>query len=241
MQTNVYCNSDGGQRMPRAVWATSEGSLRRRESDHARSDANLAEGQPALLALIDELAYGLIVVNSGRLVTHINRAARAVLGRAQCLRVTGRALGAWFDRDAIPFSNAMTKAFQGKRTIMKLGDAKGGIMLVPLQTNSGITVNGIRAPEIGHIALLFERSSCSESLSIAFFAQSHGLTNGEERVLRALNDNQSVGEAATSLCTAASTVRTHLNHIREKTGSRSLRALVASVKSMPPLMPAFDG
>ena len=65
------------------------------------------------------------------------------------------------------------------------------------------------------------------------------LTSGEERVLRALNEDQSVGEVAGSLGTAISTIRTHVNHIREKTGARSLRALVANVRSVPPLMPAF--
>lgn len=209
-------------------WATSTPSRQGTSSD-----------DPTLLRLFNELAYGLIVIDADRQVTHINRAARAALTREQCLRVAGRALVAWFERDATSFTSAVNKAFKGKRSILKIGATRGSIMLVPLQGPAANLMQGGSPSSIQHVALVFERAPCAESLSIAFYAQSHGLTNGEERVLRALSDNQSVDEAASALRSAASTVRTHLNHIREKTGARSLRALVASVKSMPPLMPAF--
>jgi DNA-binding CsgD family transcriptional regulator len=194
---------------------------------------------PALLGLFNELAYGLIVIDANRQVSHINRAARTALTREQSLRVVGRGLVAWFERDAIPFSSAINKAFKGKRSVLKMGVNQGSIMLLPLQSAAPIAMAVTPASCIQHVALVLERSSCAEALSIAFYAQSHGLTNGEERVLRALSNNQSVVEAARALSSAASTIRTHLNHIREKTGARSLRALVASVKSLPPLMPAF--
>ena len=110
-------------------------------------------------------------------------------------------------------------------------------MLVPLPSPDA--TGAVSASQMVHIALVFERSACAESLSIAFYAQNHGLTSGEQRVLCALNEDQSVGEVAGTLGTAISTIRTHVNHIREKTGARSLRALVANVRSVPPLMPAF--
>ncbi len=208
-----------------------------RTGDPAPCEVGCATEEPALLRLFNELAYGLIVVDNGRQVTHINRAGRAVLAREQCLRVAGRALSAWFDRDALAFSNAVNKAFQGKRGILRIGASGGSILLVPLPGHA--SEKGISPSGIGHVALVFERSPCAESLSIAFFAQSHRLTGSEERVLHALSSNESITKVAKTLNSAASTVRTHLNHIREKTGAGSLRALVASVKSMPPLMPAF--
>ncbi len=202
-----------------------------------RVPIDVSSASVALLRLFNELAYGLIVVDADRQVVHINRAARGALAREQHLRVRGRALQAWRERDAPVFSRALDNAFSGKRASMKIGESQGTIMLVPLP--GSVSAAATRDVLVGHIALVFERSACAESLSIAFYAQNHGLTSGEERVLRALNEDQSVGEVADSLGTAVSTIRTHVNHIREKTGARSLRALVANVRSVPPLMPAF--
>ena len=211
----------------------------RRRSPRPRVDVSPAS--TTLLRLFNELAYGLIVVDANRQVVHINRAARGALAREQRLRVRGRALEAWCERDAKVFADAMHRAFSGRRAAMKIGASKGTaqgtIILVPLPVSvSPFTLN---PSQVGHIALVFERAACAESLSIAFYAQNHGLTSGEERVLRALNEDQSVGEVASTLGTAVSTIRTHVNHIREKTGARSLRALVANLRSVPPLMPAF--
>ena len=211
----------------------------------SRLPADVSSASVALLRLFNELAYGLIVVDANRQVVHINRAARGVLAREQRLRVRGRALEAWRERDANVFADAMNGAFSGRRAAMKIGASKGSaqgstqgtIILVPLP--APVSIGTLNTSQVGHIALVFERAACAESLSIAFYAQNHGLTSGEERVLRALNEDQSVGEVASTLGTAISTIRTHVNHIREKTGARSLRALVANLRSVPPLMPAF--
>ena len=202
-----------------------------------RPVVDVSSAGAAVLRLFNELAYGLIVLDADRHVVHINRAARDALTREQGMRLRGRALQAWRECDAKVFSHALDTAFNGRRAAMKLGESQGTIMLVPLPSTVATEAAGTAQP--GHIALVFERSACAESLSIAFYAQNHGLTSGEERVLRALNEDQSVGEVAGSLGTAISTIRTHVNHIREKTGARSLRALVANVRSVPPLMPAF--
>ena len=206
-----------------------------------RPQVNASSANTVVLRLFDELAYGLIVLDAARRVTHINRAARGALARERCVRVRGRALEAWRERDTKVFNQALETGFSGKRATMKLGEMQGTvqntIMVVPLP--GSISTGALPLSQVGHIALVFERSACAESLSIAFYAQNYGLTCGEERVLRALNEDQSVGEVAGSLGTAISTIRTHVNHIREKTGARSLRALVANVRSVPALMPAF--
>ncbi len=216
-----------------------------RRSD-LRGHTDVSTASAALLRLFNELAYGLIVVDAARQVVHINRAARGSLAREQRVRVRGRALQAWHERDAKAFGEALDKTFSGKRTALKIGELQGPIMLVPLPGDVAIenldllpSPLGRKQPAVGHIALVFERSACSESLGVTFYAQNHGLTSGEERVLRALNEDQSVGEVADALGTAISTIRTHVNHIREKTGAKSLRSLVANVRSVPPLMPAF--
>ena len=203
----------------------------------SRALVDVSSASAALLRLFNELAYGLIVLDTDRQVVHINRAARGALAREQCVRVRGRALQAWRECDAKVFTHGLNAAFDGRRAAMRMGELQSTIMLVPLP--STVATRAASATQLGHIALVFERAACAESLSIAFYAQNHGLTSGEERVLRALNEDQSVGEVAGSLGTAISTIRTHVNHIREKTGARSLRALVANVRSVPPLMPAF--
>ena len=207
---------------------------------YSRLSADMSPASAALLRLFNELAYGIIVVDANRQVVHINRAARGALAREQRLRVRGQALEAWRERDAKVFAHALDTAFSGRRAAMRIGECKdsgqSNIILVPLPAPA--STSALNQSQIGHIALMFERSACTESLSIAFYAQNHGLTSGEERVLRALNDDQSVVEVANALGTAISTIRTHVNHIREKTGARSLRALMANLRSVPPLMPA---
>ena len=208
---------------------------------HQRPLVDVSSASVALLRLFDQLAYGLIVLDSTRQVIHINRAARGALARERRVRVLGRTLEAWYESDAKAFTRAMEAGFSGKRITMKIGESvrptQGAIIVVPLPGT--FAIGALQASQVGHVALVFERSPCAEALSIAFFARNHGLTLGEERVLRALNEDKSVGEVAGALGAAISTIRTHLNHIREKTGTRSLRALVANVRSVPPLMPAF--
>ena len=101
-----------------------------RESIDVERRTTFAE--PTLQTLFNELAYGLIVIDAARQVSHINRAARGILAREQRLRVRGRTLDAWHERDANTFDVAIKKAFQGKRNIMRIGEAHGSIMLVPL-------------------------------------------------------------------------------------------------------------
>ena len=243
MKTCERVDSDVAANVLELGWKMQK-SVGRSHSDEegmTRAERRKSLAEPTLQRLFNELAYGLIVIDAARQVSHINRAARGILAREQRLRVHGRTLKAWHERDARSFDVAISKAFQGKRNIMRIGEAQGSIMLVPLSVAAtpDAPTSEMNTRSVRQIALVFERSACSESLAIALYAQSHGLTSGEERVLRALSDNQSIDEAANALSSAVSTVRTHVIHIREKTGARSLRAMVSSLKSIPPLMPAF--
>ena len=236
-ENNVALQNGAGLRIGQPHHSESWPNDRR---DCQRPQVEVSSASRVVLRLFDELAYGLIVLDAARRVVHINRAARGALTRERCVRVRGRALEAWRERDNKLFVRALEIGFTGKRASMKIGELQGTtqstILVVPLP--GSISTDALSASQIGHIALVFERSACAESLSIAFYAQNYGLTCGEERVLRALNEDQSVGEVAGSLGTAISTIRTHVNHIREKTGARSLRALVANLRSVPALMPA---
>jgi DNA-binding CsgD family transcriptional regulator len=85
------------------------------------------------------------------------------------------------------------------------------------------------------LLMLGKRRVC-EALSVDAYARSHGLTLAEARVLERLASGEAPCQAAQVLGVAISTVRTQIGQIRQKTGARSIRALLREIATLPPLM-----
>lgn len=79
----------------------------------------------------------------------------------------------------------------------------------------------------------------ADALGVGHFARLHGLTPTEESVLLGLCRGRQPADIAADQGVAISTIRTHVNALRVKTGASSIRALALQVAHLPALAPAL--
>jgi DNA-binding CsgD family transcriptional regulator len=187
-----------------------------------------------LAATLDEIDYGLLLLDGDGRVAHVNHAAWAELDSAHPLQLSGRVLQARCPQDAAPLGDALAAARQrGLRRLISLGTGSRRINLsvVPLPSPD----------DTGATLLMLGKRKVCEALSVDGFARCHGLTAAETRVLVELCQGTPPGEIASALGVAVSTVRTQIGNVRVKTGAPSIRALVRQVAVLPPLMSVLRG
>jgi len=184
-----------------------------------------------LVATLDEVDYGMLLLTETGHVVHANHVARIELDGQHPLQLVGHELRARHTHDATALHAALQNAaLRGLRKLLTLGDGahRACVSIVP--------VGADHAPgEASTLVMLGKRQVC-ESLSVQGFARSHSLTPAETRVLVALCQGTPPGEIAADLCVGIATVRSQIGSIRQKTGAGSIRALVRQVAVLPPLM-----
>jgi DNA-binding CsgD family transcriptional regulator len=186
-----------------------------------------------LSLLMDEFAYGVVVIRSDGRLLHANQAARHELGRQRVLGLRQQAVVTCIAADAAILNEAVGRAAVGKRSMITLAGAGTGLTLVVLPLHT-------EGPSRPHsAALVFARATVCDSLMLGFFARSHGLTRTEEQVLDILCQGYSAPDIATQLNVAVSTVRSHVRSLCAKTHSSGVRELVNRVAVLPPVGPAL--
>ena len=208
-------------------------------------DASYAAGMPdrtpavdsslaACLALmLDEVDYGLLLLDATGRVRVVNHAARMELDASHPLQLADGQLRTRSRHDAPELATALQGALRGVRHLLLVGegDSRIGVAVVPL---------GARALDgAPGTMLLLGRRRVVQNLSVQFFARSRRLTPAETRVLQALCAGVPPAKIADELGVRISTIRTQIGGIREKTGARSIRALVRMVAVLPPMVPAL--
>lgn len=183
-----------------------------------------------LAAALDEIDYGVLLVDDELQILHINHAARRELDQAHPLMLQGRSLQARHARDLPALQDALDGSLRGLRRMLAIGEEGHEVTLsvVPLPT---IGADARRAT----LVMLGKREVCGE-LAVQGFARTHRLTPGETRVLAALCRGVPPTAIADSHGVAISTVRSQIGSIRGKTGASSIRELVRQAAALPPLM-----
>lgn len=184
-----------------------------------------------LAASLDEIDYGVLVVSRDARVMHVNHAARAELDAEHPLALRGDELRARRPADAALLRDALHSALRrGLRKLLTFDDgaARISVSVVPLHAQGADRRSAA-------LLLLGKRSVC-EDLSVQCYARDHRLTPAEARVLAALCRGGRPHAIAAEFGVAISTVRTQIGSIRAKTGADSIRALVRTVATLPPLM-----
>ncbi|MDP4301068.1 helix-turn-helix transcriptional regulator [Leptothrix discophora] len=195
-----------------------------------------AEAGPVLHQLLgqalDELDYGLAIVNrQGRLML-ANHRARTLFERSNgvCQLQIDRVVARHPLREE-PLARAIQAAAQqGRRGLVAVGDEDRpqSVAVVPL---GGQPVQGV--------LLVFGKAQMCEALSVDHYARVHGLTHAEGMVLAALCDGDTPTEVAQRFGVAVSTVRSQIAAIRQKTQCGSIRELVRRVAVLPPIVSAL--
>ena len=161
--------------------------------------------------VLDEIDYGLIVVQLDGRMLHANHLARYELARGRYLQ------------------RGIASAGTGRRCMLEFSGEEGtmNVAFVPLSH----PFEG----DTGAVLLMLERRP-EDNLALSFFARAYRITPMEESVLRLLNDGLDVDEVAGRLGIAISTVRSHIRALREKTRANSIRGLLQRVATLPPVV-----
>lgn len=210
------------------------------------ADAAAVAGRPAavgaqalvhwLMATLDEVDYGIVLVADSGHTVHANHAARAELDEDHPLQLVGRELRTRRALDMPLLSQALDNAARrGLRRLLTLGEGERrvGIAVVPIGGDGGTTARVT--------LLMLGKPRLCEALSIEAYARAHELTPAETRVLLALSKGLRPEEAAQELGVALSTVRTQTGMIRLKTGLPTIGAVLRQVSVLPPLMTVLRG
>lgn len=191
----------------------------------------------ALLATaLDEIDYGLLVVDASARLRCLNHAARLALEEEPTpLQVVAGRLDAADPHDARRLVEAVRNATdRGLRCQLRVARAGRtlAVSVVPMPAADG---------GAGTALVILAKQQLCEALPIQAFAAAHRLTSSETRVLAALTRGDAPAAIATRRNVAISTVRTQIHSIREKTGVASIRELLRTVSVLPPLRGVLRG
>ena len=184
--------------------------------------------------VLDEIDYGIFLVDSEHRVAHANHAALAQLRRSACLLLAAGELRAADARQGLALNAAIrAAATHGLRRLVSLGDGSEriAVAIIPLPRS--------HPADEARVLLLLSRRRICEELSAHGFASGHGLTSAEAQVFQALCRGLEPAKIAREGGVKLSTVRTQIASIRVKAEVDSIGALVHRVAQLPPLVSAL--
>jgi DNA-binding CsgD family transcriptional regulator/PAS domain-containing protein len=188
--------------------------------------------------ILDGLSAGMILIDGIGRVVHANAAGNAILGAGDFLRsVQGRLVAG--DASTNAALRDMLAAFDG-------GDAVIGVkgIALPMTAHDGerwlahvlpLTSGARRHAGLAYnaVAALFVRKAALEAFAPAeVIGRMYKLTPAELRVLLAIVEIGGVPEVAAALGVAATTIKTHLNRLFDKTGACRQADLVKLVAGL---------
>lgn len=180
---------------------------------------------------LEEIDYGLILVDPDGRFQHANHLARHELTRGRFLRIDRSTVTSQSPLQSDEVSRGIRLAARGRRQMLNLrfGTERLPVACVPLfQPYEG---------ESASVLLMLARRSGTQNLAVSFFAREHRLSPTEEAVLRSLCDGLDVQDIAAAHGVCESTLRTQVRSLRDKTDSNSIRQLVQRVAALPPVVP----
>ena len=185
-----------------------------------------------LALLVDELAHGVMIVNTQGWILHANRTALGALQRGVGLATSHGGLKLKSVSDPDRLTQTLDLAARGKRSLTQFKGEGGSTSL------AAVPLNQQSPGPCDRIALLLSREESCEPTLFASFAQSHRLTRTEEQVLQLLCRCLSAPEIAIQMRVAVSTIRSHVRSLCVKTSSHGVRQLIHLVTALPPLAQA---
>lgn len=199
-----------------------------------RGDSGAAQAAQWFGPMLDEVDYGMLLLNECFEVLHANHVARAEMDEHHPLRLAGGGLRARRAADEASLQEALQSAARrALRRLLTVGAAPHpvNVAVVPLAP-TGID------PAAAMLVMLGKRVVCGE-LVVQWFARNHALTQAETRVLAALCDGREPSAIASAQGTSLHTVRTQISSLRAKTGASNIRGLLRQVAMLPPLVSAL--
>lgn len=186
----------------------------------------------AMLAAFDGLAFGLAVVDEAMALGYANAAAVSLFASAGWSLRDGVLRSGLAGEQALWAEALAEVCHDGRRRLVELqvGDDPVYAALAPLSA-------GGRA----QASVTFGRLEICSAVELQLFAKQCRLTGAESLVLEKIAAGRSVAEIASEHGVEPSTVATQAAAIRDKTGCRSVRALLEQLSCLPALRPLGQG
>ena len=211
------------------------GQIQSAGADGALLHDTRAVSRELLLAVLDEVDHGLLLVNEEGDVRWANRSAVRDCGSAQPLHYDGRRLRAATEHDRDELLQALTAARRGRRSMLTVRCEHRALCVgvVPVEPH-------LDTGDAVALLILGRRAEC-DPLNLQFFAQMHRLTPAESSVLGGLCEGLRPSQVAVRGGVALSTVRSQIDSIRQKTRARGVHDVVRMVQMMPPVVSVLKG
>jgi len=195
------------------------------------TDQGAGSGQ--LWRVLDEIDYGILVVDSKGQIEQANHLARHELLVRQIVASRGNVLMGMTHALTQQIQIAIEHACRGQRRLLLLNGEGRELpaAFVPLS----------QPPDVDTLSVLvlLTRQKVADNLAVGMFARAQGLSPSEETVMIGLCRGLAVPEIARENGVAPSTVRSQVKSLREKTGCASIRQLLCRVNSLPPVVSAL--
>ncbi len=187
-----------------------------------------------LMAAVESLATGLVVVDGGLHVRGINSAAERVMRETGVLAVVDGQLRSIASQSGASISEALAACREGRL------DRGGASVIVPARGSAGgLLVQIVPLPRatIGRpadaVAAVFLSGPATQDVApMEALVHHYGLTPSETRVLLAILRGETPRDIAKANGLALPTIRTHLSRLFDKTGANGQTDLVRLVAGM---------
>ena len=186
-----------------------------------------------LMRVMDEIDYGVLVIDQQCRLRHANHLARHELASQRLIMSQGGMLLGLHTELTEQIEHALEQALRGQRRLLLLKHQGHELSLAFVPLSHPLEAD---APTV--LVLLSRQSAC-DNLSVRMYARSQNLSPSEEAVMLALCRGLSISDIAKDHGVAQSTVRSQIKALREKTGCSSIRHLLQRINSLPPMVPAL--
>ena len=214
------------------MWKTSE-TLSRSTYNPAAGFAAAGVEQTLLLRVMDEIDYGVLVIDGQGRLRHANHLARHEMASGRLIMCHGNVLLGISTEFTAQIQTAMEQALRGQRRLLLLNEDSKELSMAFIPLSHPLEAD---APSV---LVLLSRQNVCENLAVRMYARAQNLSPSEESVMMALCRGLSILDIATDHGVAQSTVRSQIKALREKTGCSSIRKLLQRVNSLPPVVPAL--
>jgi len=214
------------------MWQASE-NVSRSPFNPAAAFSPAGLEQTLLLRVMDEIDYGVLVIDGHGRLRHANHLARHEMASGRLIVCHGNVLLGTTTEYTEMIQTAMEQALRGQRKLLLLekDDKELSMAFIPLS-------HPLESDAPSVLVLLSRQSAC-ENLAVRMYARAQHLSPSEESVMMGLCRGLSIPDIAQNHGVAQSTVRSQIKALREKTGCSSIRKLLQRVNSLPPVVPAL--
>lgn len=200
-------------------------------SEEHTDDPGLGFGH--MLRVLDEIDYGILVINAQSQILQSNHLARHELLGGNVLASLANTLVGRNTALSEQIHHAVEHACRGQRRLLmlKVGDREMPVAFIPLS-------HPLETDNPSVLVLLARQSTC-DNLAVRMYARNKNLSPTEESVMLGLCRGLEVTDIAKENGVAQSTVRSQIKSLREKTGCTSIRRLMQRINGLPPVVPAL--